>query len=657
MLKYRPEVDGLRSVAVIPVILFHAGYSFSSGGFVGVDVFFVISGYLISSIIFGRLATGSFSIVQFYEARARRILPALFFVMAFCVPLAWILMTPRQWTEFSESMVWTTLFSSNIFFWLHSDYFASASEFKPLLHTWSLAVEEQYYVFFPLLAAALWRFGRPVLYTVLSILGIASLAWCMWLVDKSPEANFFLTPSRIWELLAGVACTAVLFHINQKNIRLANPHRQLGSALGLGLVLFSILTFDSETPFPSAWAILPILGTSLIIIFADPDTWVGKFLSLKPLVGIGLISYSAYLWHQPLFAFARIYEIGEPSQAVMVSLIIASFILAYVSWRWVEQPFRKKNTSGVVVDGKKLFAKRETIFTFAAIGMLSFISIGYIQSQNIISPSRFDLAADNLELQDLSFQKRRTLIRFGTCHFNPANTWKGNWDCDPYKQPDTNGLRPVGVATIGDSHAADKAMILRAYGLSPMQFGGAACSLHPGDRRFCKELYEFAKQQIASNNEIKEIWLANRYGKSESELSALAESIAYWKDTNKQIVLFSGMPEFKNLDENISAAAPDLPTLKPWLTAHERTTTKEVVELAHQNNVILVDTSTLVCPVLDECDFTTRTGPMIYLDDSHLTPIGAGIAGQRLLDFLNCTPAPNGTYSILASPEDCTKQP
>ncbi len=213
-MKYRREIDGLRCVAVIPVIFFHAGISIFSGGYVGVDVFFVISGYLITSIIIAEIEAGNFSIKGFYERRARRILPALFFIAFACIPFAWAWMTPSQLGEFFQSLSAVSIFSSNILFWLEIGYFNPAAELKPLLHTWSLAIEEQYYIFFPLFILAIWRFGKGVIFTSLLMIGFASILLAHWGSANHPGANFYLLPTRLWELLIG-SLSGIYIAINE----------------------------------------------------------------------------------------------------------------------------------------------------------------------------------------------------------------------------------------------------------------------------------------------------------------------------------------------------------------------------------------------------------------------------------------------------------
>lgn len=360
---YRREIDGLRALAVLPVILFHADLGPFSGGFVGVDVFFVISGYLISSNILTDLDAGRFSIVNFYERRVRRILPALFFVMLMCLPMAWLWLGPKDMREFSQSLTAVSLFSSNIFFWRTDGYFDTSTALKPLLHTWSLAVEEQYYLIYPILLGCCWRYGRRWIITVLVVLFICSLGAASLGSSIHPAANFYLLPTRAWELLIG---SFAAFYVRSayypvKSSLLAH----LAGWEGLALILYAMLQFDASTPFPSFYTLVPTVGAALVILFARRDTLPGRLLGSAPFVFIGLISYSAYLWHQPLFAFARHASVQAPSPQLFGVLVLASLVLAFITWRFVEKPFRNSAR----------FSRRD-IFLYGGVGSVLFIAIG-----------------------------------------------------------------------------------------------------------------------------------------------------------------------------------------------------------------------------------------------------------------------------------------
>lgn len=343
MQNYRPEINGLRTIAVLSVIFFHADFSFNgwhpfTGGFLGVDVFFVISGYLITGILLKELKKGHLSLRSFYERRARRILPALVLVLISCLPFAWFWMTPTQLGSFSASLVATLSFVSNIYFLYDSNYFSQALQLKPLLHTWSLGVEEQFYILFPLLLLWLHRKQARILSWFIGLM-IASLLLSEVMGQHFPSANFYLFSTRAWELLAG----AILAHLE---IEYGRKSHILATIILLPLALlglcFSMTYFDGKTPQPGFVTLLPIAATMTLIWFSGKRDAVTLLLSSRPMVGIGLISYSLYLWHQPLFAFARIYAINSVPQYYYVILIAAAFLLATLSWHFVEQPFRKK---------------------------------------------------------------------------------------------------------------------------------------------------------------------------------------------------------------------------------------------------------------------------------------------------------------------------
>ena len=331
---YRREIDGLRAAAVMPVILFHAGFSLFAGGFIGVDVFFVISGFLITSIILEEICDGTFSLAAFYERRARRILPALFLVILCCLPFAWLWIMPQEFRAFSDSLIATSLSGANFLFWFNSGYFAPEAGEVPLLHIWSLAVEEQYYMFFPLLVIFMWKRKRSWLFAVLVAIAFASLAYSEWASRVFPSANFYFLPSRAWEFLAGSICSFIQLKGQQRG---SDPL----SLLGFSMIAFSVFYFDETSSIPSTLALVPVVGTMLVLLFAQQGTMVAALLSTRAFIMIGKISYSAYLWHQPLFAFARIRSIDPPPITEMGVLACFSLVLGYLSWRFVEQPFRR----------------------------------------------------------------------------------------------------------------------------------------------------------------------------------------------------------------------------------------------------------------------------------------------------------------------------
>lgn len=463
-MQYRREIDGLRAVAVVPVILFHAGFGLFPGGFVGVDIFFVISGYLITTLLLQDLDGGRYSIVRFYERRARRILPALFVVIAATVPLAFWAMLPTQLEEFSKSLAAVILFLSNFYFLSQVGYFAPDAELQPLLHTWSLVVEEQYYLLFPPLLALLWRRSHRATVVTLAIVACLSLGLAEWAWRENPARNFFFTGSRVWELLAG-SLAALTLHK-----RAIAPHPG-AAAVGAGLVAVALLALDATTPFPSLWTLIPVLGTVLIILFAGPDRGVGRVLALPALVGIGLVSYSAYLWHQPLFAIARLRFVAEPPLPVMVALVGLTFALAVATWAYVEQPFRRRPYP--------LLARPRALFAASAAGAALFIAVGLVGVRTdgfeTMWRSAFPAKAGILDAIRRAETDAHLPQDDGACRFNV----EGIDDAVAQRLRDCHQRFGAGVAVLGDSHAIDLFGIVSARPNRPFVAGFTKPSCRP----------------------------------------------------------------------------------------------------------------------------------------------------------------------------------
>jgi len=344
-MKYRPEIDGLRALAVLPVILFHAQEHYLPGGFLGVDIFFVISGFLITRIIQTELDNRQFSLARFYERRIRRILPALFTVILCSLPLAWLtLYSVATMKEFGNSVVASLLFLAN-FFYLDQmgDYFSPDASMQPLLHLWSLAVEEQFYLFFPWLLIILSKYSRRRKLIALGGLTTASLLLNVLLASSHPGFSFYMLPTRFWQLSAG----AMLALAALPSCTTVTSVRQILSASGLGLIALAYTNWLETLGFFASGSIMAVLGAVLIIGCAAPGTWVYRLLSSKLLVGVGLISYSLYLWHQPVFAFARLHDAPDAlSAGYYAGLMTVIVLLAVATWKFVEQPCRRKFGGG-----------------------------------------------------------------------------------------------------------------------------------------------------------------------------------------------------------------------------------------------------------------------------------------------------------------------
>ena len=333
-MNYRRDIDGLRAIAVLSVVFFHAGLTWFPGGFAGVDIFFVISGFLITQIVMEAIATRRFSLADFYVRRARRILPALYVVIGGILLLGLLLLLPLELAGLSKSILATNLFISNFLFWKQAGYFDTNAELKPLLHTWSLAVEEQFYFVWPLLLVFSHR-RRWCLKSLVVILLSASFIGASLLLAKMPSAVFYLFPFRAWELLMGAAlATGYLGNLAESR------WRHTCSLAGLGLLLFSCLFLNKALPFPGWNALPPCIG-AVLLIAAGKDAVVNRYvLSARPLVLVGLISYSLYLWHWPLLAYVRVVNSGQLPGAEAAAAISIATLLAWLTWRYIEQPFR-----------------------------------------------------------------------------------------------------------------------------------------------------------------------------------------------------------------------------------------------------------------------------------------------------------------------------
>ncbi|MGC9368063.1 MAG: acyltransferase family protein [Paracoccaceae bacterium] len=396
-LKYRPDIDGLRAVAVLAVVFYHAGIPPFGGGFVGVDVFFVISGFLITSILRDEIGRGEFRLLAFYERRVRRLFPALFVVLAASSAAAWAMLLPEDMRNFGQSLAAANLFVSNVLFWKEAGYFDTAAEFKPLLHTWSLAVEEQYYLFFPLLMALGARAFRHWLGAVLLAIGAVSLAIAAWQVAHAPDAAFFLLPARFWELLVGAALAFSRFPAPTRR-----GATEAMAAGGMAMIALPVFAYSDVTPFPGLAALLPCLGTALLVLTGtDGKSHVHAALRSAPTVFVGLISYSLYLWHWPVLVFAKYYTVRPLTALETAAAVCVSVALAVLSWRFVEKPFRGRGSA----------VTRQAIFTGAAVASALAVAFGLAAARNAGFPGR--LPADVLALtsEDPHIHSRRD------CHF------------------------------------------------------------------------------------------------------------------------------------------------------------------------------------------------------------------------------------------------
>ena len=347
---YRPDIDGLRAVAVISVLIFHAFPSVLPGGFSGVDIFFVISGYLISSIVFSQLEGGSFSIFGFYVRRIRRIFPALIAVLSVCILVGWFFLFSDEFKQLGLHTAGGVAFIANFLLWHESGaYFSAAVDTKPLLHLWSLAIEEQFYLFWPLLLAFVWKRKWGFL-RIIAVIALASFAVNLYLIGHDQTGAFYSPFARFWELMVG----GVLGYINLHRADLNARHKDVQSWLGVMLLAAGLVLLNGSRSFPGWWALLPCIG-AFLLLSAGPDAWFNrKILASKPMVWVGLISYPLYLWHWPLLAFGRLIypsEVGLVPVGVRVILVVVSIALAFLTYRVIELPVRVAKSGMRIIYG------------------------------------------------------------------------------------------------------------------------------------------------------------------------------------------------------------------------------------------------------------------------------------------------------------------
>lgn len=626
-MRYKAEIDGLRAIAIIPVILFHAGFTLFSGGFVGVDVFFVISGYLITSIIISDLNTNTFSFSKFYERRARRIFPALFFVLFATMPFAWSWLLPEDLKNFSRSLYFVAAFCSNILFWKTSGYFDGDAELKPLLHTWSLSVEEQYYLLFPVLMLLLWRVQKKIIGLAIALLLMSSLYFANLKISENPMSAFYFLPYRAWELLIG----ALIANYDLSNKRKINGYwtLQIFSLLGGALIFFSIFFLDKNTPYPSYFALLPVVGAALLILFAKPNTWIYKFIANKLLVATGLISYSAYLWHQPVFALAK-HRLGNDLDiAVLVCLVCLVFCLSYFSWKFIEQPFRSKE----IVKTKRLI-----IFSF--LSLIFIVSAGSLGDLNDGFPLRFKYnekyAGDIGQEPFYVYAKQNNFICTPEHIAKQSLTWNGISRCMQSKK---NG--PISMILLGDSHA-EHLFIGLAESLNKVNlaFYIKATPALIRNPEFTEIFKEITNNKSVHTVLLSMYWVGKIYAlpKDQAFDKELSDTVSFLVNSGKKVIIFNDIPRFPFPAERCKFFADEIGRstceISKWpILRYELYYNPMLEKLAKENaNVRYVSLRDLFC-TSDSCSMI-HDNTVMYRDNHHLNIVGSKFVGEEIVKLL-----------------------
>ena len=636
---YRPEIDGLRAIAVISVIIYHAkisifGSNILKGGFLGVDIFFVISGYLITSIIYKEIKlTNNFSFVNFYARRIRRIIPALFFVILFSMPFAWKLILPLDLVNFSKSLLSSMGFISNYFFYTAGqEYISKDSLYAPLLHTWSLSVEEQYYIIFPLFFFIFFKFFKNGIFVLLISIFCVSFFYANIGSEYFPSLNFYSLLSRLWEIMAGAIIAILYLNTNMK--KTPEKLKNVFMLIGILLIFFPIIFYDNTIRHPSILTLPIIIGTCIIIWYSSKDNIVTKILSSKPLVSIGLISYSLYLWHYPIFAFSRIKFTGFISETYYKEIIIFLLLIALslFTYFFIEKPFRNKKNS----------------FKFTIYPIAFFSVIFIIFSTTVIINNGFDnrfYSDEKYKLSSSSYNQ----------DFDYLNDYYNN---DYYKN------HKIHVLIVGNSHAINLLNILINTDLKKDYYFNIPGpklrgSNTPGSKQRLgnnyqvKYFYDFLKEGKAIIDGPHENFLKHlkkQYRKSEiiilhslwSETDvSLIEDInsILVKDNKKLIVIdnslystvklsymFNRLDYFVYMNKRLPNTNELINIEKELFNdiANKNELNVKIYDLAKKNNIKILKMENINCNIVEKrCPVITKNGYKIYWDYGHLTNAGA----------------------------------
>lgn len=613
---YKPEVDGLRTIAVLSVILYHLKIdNFFSGGFLGVDVFFVISGFLITSIIVKELSvTNSFSFVNFYKRRIRKLMPVFFIVLISSIVAGWFILLPSQFTSFAKSGLKSICFISN-FFWYNSalDYDAQSSLLEPLLHTWTLSVEEQFYIIFPGLLVLIFLYFKKQFFSILVVFALASLLFAEMYVAADQAFCFYLLPTRFWELTGG----GVIAILNFKNVKLNRNNFLFKNLTSVFLIILlpCFFIFNDETKHPALITTIPVLATMGILFFAHKEDLATKLLSTKPFVIIGLLSYSLYLWHYPIYAFGR--NLSFENSTYDYSLWIGlSFLLSLFSYKTIEQPFRNKN----IIKTKKF------IFTLTSLLFVSLILLSIIIN-NKGFPKRFntlnELYSGN-EIDNKILKKKR--IDFYREAISKSN----------FNEDKTN------VLIIGDSHSKD---MFNSFYLNKEHYQGYSFFRTDINGWESRESPEFEGSELINNSNI--VVLCFRLANKTWLFEVLEEFVLFLQKINKRVIICLNGAEFRSygpievFDNYIREFGTEIKDVdqsevQRYFYENRRVNLKSVnnsiLNFAQKMNIEIIDRYSLVCN--DEfkmCYGITPDGKKAYTDGSHLSLSGAKYFGSKFI--------------------------
>jgi peptidoglycan/LPS O-acetylase OafA/YrhL len=630
-LNYRPDIDGLRAVAVLSVLAFHIRLSAIPGGFVGVDVFFVISGYLISSIVFSEISQSRFSVIGFYERRVRRIFPALFALLAVFSVFAVIYLLPAELVAYSNSMLAATASGSNFYFWQHSGYFDSPTSY-PLLHTWSLAVEEQFYIMFPLFLVFVRKLFPTRLRLSVIVLFCASLVASVIVVSQNRATAFYMPYTRAWELLLGTVLSLGMFP------RLhAAWQRNVATIVGIGLIAFSIHFYTEQTLFPGLSALAPCVGSALIIGAGEcGSSLIGTILSWRPVVFIGLISYSLYLWHWPVIVlqqmggFVGVSAITSPRIAAllpehrlnMIVEIVLSLVLGILSWRFVERPFR---SGRLRLSGRPLFALA---------GAVMIILIGSSSLTVFAKGFKNRFPAEALEVASAHHDSEE-IVRTGCFITSDYHFEKYNYNLCLHQ--DDSGKKN-NYLLLGDSHSAMlwSALSSALPNANVMQASTFDCAplLQPEPHPDCEKMIAYIFKSYLPSHSIQGLFMVGRW--SEKQLPELTTTIAWAKQHNIPVTVFGPVPEYDGPLPRLLAYS--IAWNKPNFASEHRVNSIGAIDAKMQDmaanvwHVRYISLYQELCGVDGCAEYADGAHKIPMMDDdNHLNQFGANLVVRRLV--------------------------
>jgi peptidoglycan/LPS O-acetylase OafA/YrhL len=629
-LSNRPEINGLRAFAIMAVLIFHADRNILPGGYLGVDIFFVISGYLITKIIITEVMDGRFSYSRFIHKRIRRIVPAMFFVVLVSAPLLATLMTPPQLSSMLESIHYIGFFASNVFFMRDNGYFGGDIELKPFIHTWTISVEWQFYCIAPLAIVLALRMLPRYLTTVIVIGLLLSLAAMEWVGKSYQDAAFFLLPTRAWEFLIGSLASTV------KLDRVSEGLSNLISFIAMLCLALCVTAFSQDVRHPSLLTFIPVCCAALVILFSRHGTLIHWVLCRKPLVMLGLISYSVYLWHQVFFVSIRLYFHDQVSTMLLFSAGAISIGVAFVSWKFIEQPFR--------MAGDCVNECRRTIIIGAGASLIM-ILVGY-GGKSIVSSGSFRDAIYSKELQVVideyeGFLSTVSDYRLRECFLDKQQSARSLTENGCLER-----LRPQALILVGDSHAAHLYSGLKARvsaEVDLVQLTAASCRpfMYPSYPDWCLDFLDLISRELRNANQDADIVIsANWFGSYESlgeEVfrEAIYKAFSDFSPRARRVVIVGQIPVYNTdgwLRQLIRLNM--LPSNLISVSNNVNPVNRELKKIALHFGYMFVDPTSLFCDGDSlRCD-TIRNGELLYFDRGHLRPAGSEIVAKSVLEGL-----------------------